>query len=52
MKQYLIEVNKVFSRLEAVNLKVNVMKCRFTIDKVKDFGYIVNQNEILPDPGK
>ena len=45
----MIDVDKVFSILGAVNLKVNVMKCRFAKDKFKVLGYIISQDGVLSD---
>ena len=42
IKKHFIDFNKVFLRLEAVNLKVNLMKYRFNTDKVKVFSHIVS----------
>ena len=52
MEQHLINVDKVFFKLEAVNLKVNIMKCSFLKDKVKVLGHIVSQDGFLSDPVK
>ena len=52
MEQHFIDLDKVFSKLKAVNLKVNIMKCQFARDKVKVFRHIVSQDGVFPDPVK
>ena len=52
MEQHIVDVEAVLERLNNVNLKINIKKCRFAMNQVKVLGHLVSSEGILPDPKK
>ena len=52
VKQHDENLKKVLQRARAVNLKLNVKKCRFRLNKVSYIGHEFTQNGLRPDQSK
>jgi hypothetical protein len=51
-KGHLSALDKILTKLAAINLKLCPTKCVFGANKAEHLGHIVRKNELLPDPAK
>ena len=50
--EHIDHVNKVLEELSKANLKINLKKCKFALEKVTVLGHIIKKGEIRMDPSK
>jgi len=51
-QKHLTDVEEVLNRLHGAGLTLNVKKYRFGTDRLKVFGFLLEEGKILPDPAK
>lgn len=49
---HLEAIRGVFSKLQSVNLTVQLSKCNFVVDRVGYLGHVITSRGVEPDPGK
>lgn len=51
-EKHLEHLNMVFDRLRHANLRMNLDKCKFGVDKLTYLGHVINKDGIKTDPNK
>jgi transposase InsO family protein len=52
MEEHLVHLEKIFTRLNEYNLRLNPEKCEFATEEIAYLGHVVSSNGIKPDPDK
>ena len=50
--EHLEQLNKIFQRCQKSKLKLNPLKCRFGLNEIDYFGYILTLKGVQPNPKK